>query len=152
MTTGNGAAMTDHPVAEMLDAMTSLTTLMEQETESLSNYARCKDQAAITTAKLRLTASIERISAQLQRERPDWLKLLNGENQQSMRVVIEALDRAAIANRDILDRQLSLTKELMDAVTAEVGRLSGTRAATYSATGMLVSRDQPTPISISSGL
>lgn len=144
--------ISDPVVAALVDAMLSLAVVMSEETKALSQRSRCEDHGQVAASKLRLTTTIEQYSAQLHRERPDWMTSLNDEERHIMLATIEALDMAATANRDILERQLSLTNELMEAVSAEVRRLSGNRATTYSAAGMMVRRDQPTPIAVNSGL
>jgi flagellar biosynthesis/type III secretory pathway chaperone len=145
--------LTDLLLAEMADAMASLTILMQAETEALGRPLRPgSDQAEVAAAKLRLTAMIERSVAQMHRERPDWMGGLGDEDRQRLMDTIEALDTAASRNRDMLERQLQLTGELMDAVAAEIARLSGHRAATYSAGGAMLQRVSPTPIAVNSGL
>lgn len=150
--TPGSSRISDPVVSTMVDAMLSLAVVMSEETKALSQRARCEDHAQVAASKLRLTTMIEQASAQLHRERPDWMIRLNDDERHIMLKTIETLDMAATENRDMLERQLSLTNELMDAVTTEVRRLTGNRASTYSAAGTMVRRDQATPIAVNSGL
>ncbi|MEN9932284.1 MAG: hypothetical protein RIS17_857, partial [Pseudomonadota bacterium] len=109
--------MTGQLLDEMTDAMASLTILMKAETEALQAPLHGDaDLAEVAAAKIRLTAVIERCVAQLHREGPDWMARLTDADRQQLMGAIEALDTAASRNRDMLERQLQLTGDLIDAV------------------------------------
>jgi thiamine biosynthesis lipoprotein ApbE len=125
---------------QLIDAMISLTALMEEESEKIARKAYVPELGEIATAKLRLTGRIEADFARLKRESANWAEKLDEESD------------ASAVNQQILSRQIELSVEMMGAIAAEAQRLTGTRSTTYGACGGLGGMDAPAPISINARL
>ena len=138
--------------AQLIDAMVSLTSLMEEESEKLSRSPHVPELGEIAAAKLRLTGRIEAEVARLKREGQDWMEVLDGEAREALTDASRNLRDASAVNQEILSRQIELSSEMMAAIAAEAQRLTGARAATYGATGGLGGIDAPAPISINTRL
>ena len=135
-------------VAELLDTMISLTTLMEEESEALALRGRHPQLAEIAAAKARLVGILESRNAQLARTKPDWLETLPTELREELTTAYRAMRDASVVNADVLARQIELSSDMIAAVAAEVQCVSGTSITTYGAHGSLWQVDQATPISL----
>jgi len=139
--------------AQLIDAMVSLTALMEEESEKLARKAYVPELGEIAAAKLRLTGRIEADVARLKRERPDsWAEGIEPEFREPLAEASRNLRDASAVNQQILSRQIELSAEMMGAIAAEAQRLGGTRSTTYGACGGLGGMDAPAPISINAKL
>ncbi len=140
-------------ITQLVDAMLSLTSLMEEESERLARTPYIPELGEIADAKLRLAGRIEAEVARLKRENPDdWLETLEPEAREQLSEASRALRDASIVNSRILSRQIELSAEMMAAVAAEAQRLTGSRSTTYSACGGLSGLDAPAPISVNARL
>ncbi len=137
---------------ELIDTIHSLVTLMREETDTLRSGGSAAQVEEIAAAKLRLTASLEAQIAQAERERPDWRSRLGELDQAALRDATDALRRVAAENAEVLKRQITLSREILDAIAAEAKRLSGTRSQTYCARGEVFRVDASTPISVNTSL
>lgn len=136
----------------MIETARSLAALMEEESDELTQRGRHPDHAEIAAAKTRLVASLEAEIARLNRETPGWAEKLDESESGALSEAMAALRDTATVNAKVLDRQLSLSNELIEAVSAEAKRLTGNRGLSYQATGVLSSRDQSSPISVNTRL
>lgn len=138
--------------AQLIDAMVSLTALMEEESDKIARKAYVPELGEIAAAKLRLTGRIEADFARLKRENPDWAEKLDAEERTLLSDASRNLRDASAVNQQILSRQIELSVEMMGAIAAEAQRLTGTRSTTYGACGGLGGMDAPAPISINAKL
>lgn len=138
--------------AQLIDAMVSLTALMEEESEKLARKAYVPELGEISAAKLRLTGRIEADFARLKRENSDWAEKLDEESRLLLSDASRNLRDASAINQQILSRQIELSVDMMGAIAAEAQRLTGTRSTTYGACGGLGGMDAPAPISINARL
>ncbi len=138
--------------AQLIDAMVSLTALMEEESEKIARKAYVPELGEIAAAKLRLTGRIEADFARLKRESADWAEKLDEETRQQLSDASRDLRDASAVNQQILSRQIELSVEMMGAIAAEAQRLTGTRSTTYGACGGLGGMDAPAPISVNARL
>ncbi|MFZ5746621.1 MAG: flagellar protein FlgN [Pseudomonadota bacterium] len=138
--------------ADLVDAMISLTALMEEESDRLSRAPYMADLPEIAAAKLRLAGRIDAEVARLKRERPDWQDRLPEEERRKLADASVALRDASKINADVLSRQIQLSVEMMSAIAAEAQRLTGTRNTIYDKLGGLDGVDAPAPISINARL
>jgi hypothetical protein len=136
--------------ADIIDIISSLTLIMTEETARLQASHRDGELGELVTAKLRLTSLLEQEMARLNRRQPDWADMLDEERRNELSDSLIALSKAAVTNAALLQRQLELSSEMMDAFAREARRLAGRRASTYSAGGDLSPIDLATPISINS--
>ena len=140
--------MTEH----LLDAMVSLTSLMEEESEKLARTPYLAELPAIANAKLRLTGRIEAEVARLKRGNQDWMTDLDTDMRAQLTDASRNLRDASAVNQKILSRQIELSSEMMAAIASEAKRLTGTRNITYGACGGMGGMDAPAPISINARL
>lgn len=138
--------------SEFIDIVTSLTAIMEEETARLLSPGRHRDFAEMAEAKVKLVAALETKIAQHARTRADWLATIDDETREMLTGAIEHLGAAAQVNARVLERQIDLSTEMMDAVATEARRLSGSRSAIYGSSGILSRSDNATPISVNSSL
>lgn len=138
--------------AQLIDAMVSLTALMEEESERFARKAYIPELGEIAAAKLRLTGRIEADFARLKRESADWAEKLDEEERLQLSDASRNLRDASAVNQQILSRQIELSVDMMGAIAAEAQRLTGTRSTTYGACGGLGGMDAPAPISINARL
>jgi flagellar biosynthesis/type III secretory pathway chaperone len=140
-------------ITQLVDAMISLTSLMEEESERLVRTPYLPELGEIADAKLRLAGRIEAEIARMKREHPDdWLETLDPEARAVLSDASRGLRDASIVNSKILSRQIELSSEMMAAIAAEAQRLTGSRSTTYSACGGLSGIDAPAPISVNARL
>lgn len=139
-------------IEELLDHMSSLTAIMEEESDRLVAPGRVQDLSAMAAAKTRLVGSLEAKLAQLARERPTWMEELEEANRTRLAAAVAVLRDASLVNADVLERQIELSTELMAAIAQEAQRLMGTRKASYGAHGGWLGVDLPAPISLNTRL
>jgi flagellar biosynthesis/type III secretory pathway chaperone len=133
---------------ELLDTITSLTAVIEEETDLLGHPRYFPDLAAMASAKSRLVGNLDLHTTRLSRENPNWMQDLAPEEREQLAAGVAVLRDASEANGRALERQIELSTDLMASVAAEVQRLMGTRNATYGAHGNLCQLEQATPISL----
>jgi flagellar biosynthesis/type III secretory pathway chaperone len=138
--------------SEMIDIMTSLTALMNEETLRLSGQERALDLAQLAAAKARLVARLEEMLARRNRHEPDWPEQMDEETREQLIQCLTDQRTASVANAAILERQIELSMEMMTAIANEARRLAGNRAYTYGARGDLAKMDLATPISFNTEL
>lgn len=140
-------------ISQLVDAMVSLTALMEEESERLSRTPYIPELGEIANAKLRLAGRIDAEIARLKREHPeDWVESLDEDMRADLADASRALRDASIVNARILSRQIELSSEMMAAIASEAQRLTGSRSTTYSACGGIAGIDAPAPISVNARL
>lgn len=139
--------------AQLIDAMISLTQIMEEESDKLARASFFPELPEMVSAKLRLTGRIEAEVARMKRERPDdWAEKLPPEEREALADASRGLRDASAVNADILKRQIELSVDMMGAIAAEAQRLTGSRSTTYAACGGLAGMDAPAPISLNARL
>jgi flagellar biosynthesis/type III secretory pathway chaperone len=138
--------------SEFIDIVTSLTTIMEEETARLLAPGRHRDFTEMAAAKIKLATALEVKTAEHADTRAEWLNALDSDTRQRLIDAVRHLEAAAQANTRVLGRQIDLATEMMETVAAEARRLSGGRSAIYGASGMLGHSQRSTPISINASL
>jgi len=138
--------------AQLIDAMVSLTALMEEESERLARTPRFPELGEIANAKLRLTGRIEAEIARLKRSSEDWAETLDEETRAQLAEASRNLRDASAVNAEILSRQIELSSDMMAAIASEAQRLTGSRSTTYGAWGGMAGVEAPAPISINARL
>lgn len=136
----------------MLDIARSLATLMTEETDALGESGRLADHEELVGAKRRLVAQLETEIVRLNREAPSWMEALDEEQDAALSEAMATLRDAAISNVTIVDRQLTLSNELIGAVAAEARRLTGNAGCSYLGTGSMMRRDGTSPITVNTRL
>ena len=139
-------------IENILDVSASLTRLMGDEDAALLNIGRCAEHEQIVAAKRRLAGQLDGEIARLNREQPDWLQQLDEDAGAALRASVADLREAAAANARIVERQLSLSNDMIAAVAEEARRLSGNRGFSYQETGAMTHRDGTSPISVNTRL
>ncbi|URD61905.1 flagellar protein FlgN [Sphingomonas sp. KRR8] len=137
--------------ATITDTIRSLTSLMLEETRLLSSGWRA-ELGELASAKLRLTASLEKQVAARQRDNPDWQDTLQPEEKAAFIQAVDEMQQAARENGQRLLRQIELSRDLMDAIVSEARRIDGHESSTYGARGGLQRFELPAPISINARL
>lgn len=135
---------------EMIDIMTSLAIIMNEETERLSGMQRALDLGELAVAKARLVGKLEELLARRNREQPQWTEALDEETRTKLTECLADLRSASTANAGVLERQIELSMEMMAAIANEAQRLAGNRAFTYGEHGALSKTDIAMPISFNS--
>ncbi|WP_231564906.1 hypothetical protein [Sphingomonas sp. Ant H11] len=97
---------------DLIDLVTSLSHLMEQESEALTRSGRLQGLAELVAAKLRLAGQIEAEVTKRERETPDWADALSEEQRAEMALVFGHLRDASIVNAQILERQIAFFERL----------------------------------------
>ena len=138
--------------AQLIDAMVSLTAIMEEESEKLARTPYLRQLGEIANAKLRLTGRIEAEVARLKRENRDWMSAVEPEAREQLADASRNLRDASQVNQEVLGRQIEISAEMMAAIASEAQRLTGSRSTTYGACGGLGGMDAPAPISINARL
>lgn len=134
--------------SDMLELIGSLTLVIQEETERLEAGERVSDLAALAAAKARLVSSLEVMSVRAERNHPGWIEQLGDETRQKLADTVSMLKDVSLRNAYVLERQISLSQEMMDAVAAELRRLTGKSISTYDELGELACTETPAPISI----
>jgi flagellar biosynthesis/type III secretory pathway chaperone len=137
---------------EIVDIIRSLTLIMNEETQRLSGADRSGVLAEMAAAKARLVGMLEAKSAALARSDPDWIEALEAEQRAELMEALAAMKEASAPNAAILERQITLSLEMIAAVAAEAKRLSGSRSAVYGRSGGLSRTELTAPISVNSRL
>ena len=132
---------------EMIDIMTSLTVIMNEETNRLRGQERALDLGELAAAKVRLVGKLEELLARRNREQPEWVEALDAEMRGMLTDCLANLRVASADNAGILERQIELSMEMMAAIAHEARRLAGNRAYTYGERGDLSKTELATPIS-----
>ncbi|WP_213981685.1 flagellar protein FlgN [Sphingomonas sp. dw_22] len=141
--------MTEH----LIDAMVSLATLMEEESEKLTRSPYLPELGEIAGAKLRLAGRLEAEVARMKREHPDdWLDGVDEDAREQLAEASRHLRDASEVNAQILSRQIELSADMMAAIAAEAQRLTGSRSISYGACGGMAGMDTSAPISINARL
>jgi flagellar biosynthesis/type III secretory pathway chaperone len=135
---------------EMIDVMTSLALIMDEESKRLRGHERALDLSELAAAKIRLVSQLEEILARRNRQQPEWTEEMDVETRERLTLCLSDLRTASIANAGILERQIELSMEMMAAIADEARRMAGNRAYTYGARGDLATMDLATPISFNS--
>lgn len=138
--------------SEFLDTIRSLVSLMREETEQLLSRGPIGDLGEIASAKARLVGWIEARTAHLEREQPDWHERLAKSDREALTELLAELRDVSAVNANAIQRQILLSVEMLDAITNEARRLSGTRTETYCALGGVSRVELATPISINARL
>jgi flagellar biosynthesis/type III secretory pathway chaperone len=139
--------------AHLIDAMVSLATLMEEESEKLTRSPYLPELGEIAGAKLRLAGQLEAEVARMKREHPDdWLDQVDDETRDQLADASRSLRDASEVNKQILSRQIELSAEMMAAIAAEAQRLTGNRSTIYGSCGGIAGVDNSAPISINTRL
>ncbi|MBT0670536.1 flagellar biosynthesis protein FlgN [Novosphingobium profundi] len=133
---------------EVTALMEALASVMRKETDGLRERERVRDLASLGAAKARLVASLDAEVTRRDRVNPDWVMELEQEECDALFEQVADLRDAAKANADVLQRQMELSRDMMDAITLEAMRLTGARAIIYSAGGSMAGRELTTPISV----
>lgn len=138
---------------QLIDAMVSLATLMEEESARLTRSPYLPELGEIAGAKLRLAGRIEAEVARMKRLNPDgWLDEVDKEAREQLAEASRHLRDASEVNAQILSRQIEISADMMAAIAAEAQRLTGTRSTTYGACGGMAGVDGSAPISINARL
>lgn len=141
--------MSDSEVAtEIVAIMTSLSSVMREETQRIETGTRALELAELAEAKARLVGTLEERLARLARQEPDWSARMDEAARQSFAEALGELRAASMVNAALLERQIELSADLMGAISAEAKRATGSRAYAYGATGALARADLTTPISL----
>ena len=138
--------------SDLIDTIESLVALMREETERLLSPGRLGDLQEIAAAKARLVGSLDARTAQLNREQPDWLDRLEPEMREELNAALAELRDISAENAKALERQIQLSVEMIEAITTEARRLSGTSSETYCPRGGVSRIQSATPISINTRL
>ncbi|MFM9977332.1 MAG: flagellar biosynthesis protein FlgN [Sphingomonadaceae bacterium] len=138
--------------SDFIDIVTSLATIMEEETARLLAPGQHGDFAEMAAAKIKLAAALELKTAEHARTQDAWLDSLDADARDELAAAIRNLETAAAANARVLERQIDLSIEMMATVATEARRLSGMRSAIYGASGVLSRTELATPISVNASL
>lgn len=134
----------------MIDIMTSLTDIMNEETQMLQGRDPAPSLPEMAGAKSRLVGQLEEVLARRNRLQANWMDELEEDAKTRLKACLADLQAASALNADILQRQMELSAELLGAITKEARRVAGTRTYTYGAEGTLAKAELPTPISFNS--
>lgn len=137
---------------ELIDLATSLTQLMEEESEALALRGRMPELTEVVVAKVRLAGQIESEVARLERETPGWNHALPEDERAAMADTFGRLRDASIVNAQVLERQIAFSSDLMSAIAGEAQRATGKRRSTYGAGGDILHIDLSAPISVNACL
>lgn len=137
---------------EIIGFIDALTALMEEETAALMQHGPYREHREVVDAKLRLSTRLESLIVRLGRENPQWMDTLDAADRDRLVEALRGLSVAGAANERMLRRQIDLSNETIAAVASEVRRVSGSRTATYTASGHLARTEIATPISFNSGI
>lgn len=136
---------------DLVEAMQSLAMLMDEENAALEQVGHLEHLQTLVAAKLRLVSNVEAMLVRAHREQPDWIAQLDEEERQEFRARVESLMNIAQQNATILQRQIDVSNDLINAIAVEARRLNGSRSTTYTAHGGLARSDGVAPIAVDSG-
>ncbi len=134
-------------IVELVDLISSLTTVLAEETELLRRRADLVEIREMVLLKQRLVGLLELAIAQQIRAHGDWLSQEDQETRDNFVPLVAALNEAASENAAMLERQLEITTEMISALADEARRVVGRRASTYRAAGDMTPMDVAPPIS-----
>ncbi|EZP80173.1 MULTISPECIES: flagellar biosynthesis protein FlgN [Novosphingobium] len=134
--------------AAIVGVMTSLSSVMREETRALESGIRALDLAELASAKARLVGTLEEHLARVTRQEPGWTAQLDAPLRESFTEALGELRAASMVNAALLERHIELSADLMGAIASEAKRLTGNRAYAYGARGTLARADLTTPISL----
>lgn len=134
--------------AELIEIMTSLSSVMREETRALESGIRALDLAELASAKARLVGTLEERLARVTRQEPGWTAQLDAPLRETFAEALGELRAASMVNAALLERHIELSADLMGAISSEAKRLTGNRAYAYGASGTLARADLTTPISV----
>ena len=137
-------------IDNLIDVISSLTLIMQEETARLTVHDRGRDLAELAAAKLRLVGVLETELARIARMPADWVAVPDEETRDQLCTVLRGLGEASTANAAVLERQIDLSVEMLGAIAHEAKRLAGRSTLTYGAQGNLSLFDPAMPISINS--
>lgn len=137
-------------IGHLIDVISSLTLIMREETERLSNRSGGRDLAELATVKLRLVGMLETALARLEREQAHWADTIEEAVHERLLETLLALGEASAANAAVLERQIDLSVEMIGAISTEAKRIAGRSTTTYGARGDLSSSEAATPIAVNS--
>lgn len=139
---------TDEQIARLIDTMLALIRVMEEESELLAVSGPTGEIGVRAQAKVRLAARMDQLCAALHRDNPEWMSTLTGEDREEFAEASEELHRIAAINSEILERQIDLSTEMLQAVGKELERLTGRRGTVYSRLGDIRRMQSSMPLSI----
>ncbi len=137
-------------IDNLIDVISSLTLIMQEETVRLTARDRGRDLAELAAAKLRLVGVLETQLARIEREQTDWADTIEEAVRERLFAALLALGEASNANASVLERQIDLSVEMIGAIAGEAKRLAGRSTVTYGMRGDLALFDPAMPISINS--
>ena len=139
-------------ITELVDKVDSLIGLMAAETDGLKTGIAREDCAQIAEAKARLTASLEKEMMYFDRHAGDWAASADDEAKSLLLDKIRKLEDTARENAAAITRSLRMSGEIIEAISAEVKRISGNRSVSYRPSGTLNDSSRSAPISINTAL
>jgi len=137
-------------IGNLIDVISSLTLIMQEETTRLTSNAGGRDLAELASAKVRLVGMLETALAKLEREDARWADDMEELVRKRLVECLFALGEASAANSAVLERQIDLSVEMIGAIVSEAKRLAGRSTTIYGARGDLSLYDPAIPISINS--
>jgi hypothetical protein len=135
---------------ELIDALSSLSSIVDEENDRLTRPGYAEDLPALVAAKLRLAGLVEAEYARLARIGGDWTDHLDADVRDALLPLIDGVFRRLRVNAQLLERRMELCDAIMGAIAAEAQRLTGGRSAVYGLHGVLRHSEQPTPIAVNS--
>ena len=135
-------------IGNLIDVISSLTLIMQEETTRLTSGLGGRDLAELVSAKIRLVGMLEIALAKLEREETGWAEDVEDLVRERLVESLFALGEASAANAAVLERQIDLSVEMIGAIASEAKRLAGRSTTTYGARGHLSLFDPAIPISI----
>lgn len=136
--------------ADLAGLLNSLADLMDEESDLLAGGSWPPGNEALAAAKIRLTGALEARLAEQDRVAPNWLADVPPDG--VLAAAIARMRDSALANANLLLRQIELSQEWLHEIAREVGRLSGNRQQTYQRGGYLARRDGPAPVTLNTRL
>lgn len=137
-------------IGNLIDVISSLTLIMREETERLTNRTGGRDLAELATVKMRLVGMLETAMARMEREQAQWADTIEEAVHERLLEALLALGEASAANAAVLERQIDLSVELIGAISTEAKRIAGRSTTTYGAQGDLSSFEAAIPIAVNS--
>ena len=137
--------------ADIRDLMTSLASLMEEETEILRVSPYKPELEETAAAKARLSSDLANLTLKLNRETPGWRDGQDEEERADLAGAARRLMNAAQENADTLRRNLELSGDLMETLiaSAKKGRRGG--VSVYGQTGNMTN-SRGGPLSVNANL
>lgn len=127
--------------------ISSLTMVMQEETERLKRRESPIDLQPLAAAKGRLISNLDEALTRRERANPDWYAQLDEEPKAILVTLLSELVSVSQVNAKVLERQIELSRDMLGAITNEALRVNGSRAVVYGARGDMAGKDLSTPIS-----